>query len=99
MNRAISELQADVMQGKITRRTFLRNVILLGVSLTSAQALLAACAPPAPAAAPTPLPTPEFTPPSQPSPQPQSLTVAFPASPQSFDTHFGPAGGISSYAT
>ena len=88
MNRAISDLQEDVMRGKINRRTFLRNAILLGVSLTSAQALLAACAPPAPAAASTPLPTPEFTPPSQPSPQPQSLTVAFPASPQSFDTHF-----------
>ena len=48
MNRAISELQEDVMRGKITRRTFLRNAILLGVSLTSAQTLLAACAPPAP---------------------------------------------------
>ena len=88
MNRVISDLQEDVMRGKINRRTFLCNAILLGVSLTSAQALLAACMPPAPAAAPTPLPTPEFTPPSQPSPQPQSLTVAFPASPQSFDTHF-----------
>ena len=52
MNRAISELQEDVMRGKITRRTFLRNAILLGMSLTSAQTLLAACMAQAPAAAP-----------------------------------------------
>ena len=88
MHKHISELQKRVERREMTRRAFLRNAALLGVSMSFAQTLLAACAPPAPAAAPTPLPTPEFTPPSQPAPEPQSLTIAFPSSPQSFDTHF-----------
>ncbi len=89
MYRDNSESQDQVEQRKMSRRAFLRNATLFGMSLSFGQTLMAACAAPAPEAAATPLPTPEFTPPSQPAPeQPQTLTIAFPSSPQSFDTHF-----------
>jgi peptide/nickel transport system substrate-binding protein len=39
----IPELEDLYLRGKITRREFLRNATLLGVSLTSASAFLAAC--------------------------------------------------------
>ena len=59
----IPELKELYRSGKISRREFLRNVTLLGLSVTSASAFLAACGAPAPtempAAAPTLVPTAE----------------------------------------
>ena len=47
MNKPTSkeELQTLFTQGKINRRTFLRNALMMGMSLGAAQTLLAACAP------------------------------------------------------
>lgn len=39
------ELQQLLVQGKISRRQFLRSALMMGLSLTAAQSLLAACAP------------------------------------------------------
>lgn len=44
-----NQLQARFLQGGMSRRAFLRNSALLGMSLGAAQTLLAACAAPAPA--------------------------------------------------
>ncbi len=52
LHERISELQEQLLQGKIGRREFMRYATLLGLSLGAAEAL-AACAP-----APTPAPTP-----------------------------------------
>ena len=51
----IPELEDLFRKGRITRREFLRNATLLGMSLASASAFLASCAP---AAAPTATPKP-----------------------------------------
>lgn len=49
----LDSLIADLRVQKISRRQFLQKAVLLGLSLSSAQAVLAACAPPpAPAGAP-----------------------------------------------
>ena len=59
MDKHISELKREFEEGRISRREFLRYAVLLGMSLGSAQALLAACAPAPPTATPTlaPMPT------------------------------------------
>jgi peptide/nickel transport system substrate-binding protein len=54
----IPELEDLYLKGRITRRDFLRNATLLGVSLTSATAFLAACG-----ATPEPTKPPEAKPP------------------------------------
>ena len=55
MNKPISkeELQASFVKGEISRRTFLRSALMMGMSLGMAQMLLAACAPAAAPAAET----------------------------------------------
>lgn len=59
--RGVNQLSALLRQGKLSRRAFMRRSLLAGMSLGAAQALLAACTPPAaepaaqaPAAAPAP---------------------------------------------
>ena len=52
----IPELEDLFRKGRISRREFLRNATLLGMSLASASAFLAACAPkPEPTATPKPV--------------------------------------------
>ncbi len=59
----IPELEDLYRKGRITRREFLRNATLLGMSLASASAFLASCAQPAPTATPKPAaPAPTATP-------------------------------------
>ena len=65
----IPELEDLFRKGRITRREFLRNATLLGMSLASASAFLASCAP---KATPTPKPTPTFLP--KPTPVPPTAT-------------------------
>jgi len=67
LHERISELQEQLLQGKITRRDFLRYATFLGLSLGAAEALTA-CAPPAPTPTPAP-PTPTPAPP-KPTPTP-----------------------------
>lgn len=52
MHKAIPELKDQYEKGKITRREFIRNAALLGLSMGAIQTFLASCAP-----APTPTPT------------------------------------------
>ena len=59
MHERIPELKEQYVEGKISRREFLRYATLLGLSLTAAQGLIAGCAP---KATPTPKPTPKPTP-------------------------------------
>jgi peptide/nickel transport system substrate-binding protein len=59
----IPELEDLYRKGRITRREFLRNATLLGMSLASASAFLASCAPkPEPTATPKPVAAPTATP-------------------------------------
>jgi peptide/nickel transport system substrate-binding protein len=64
----IPELEDLYLKGRITRREFLRNATLLGMSLASASAFLASCAPPA--AEPTATPKPAATKAPEPTPKP-----------------------------
>lgn len=68
MHPYIPELKELYLQKKISRREFLRNAAVLGLSLASAQAFLASCAP-----APEPTPTPV---PPTPTPVPPTATPA-----------------------
>jgi len=52
MHEAIPELKDQYEKGKMTRREFVRNAALLGLSMGAIQTFLASCAP-----APTPTPT------------------------------------------
>jgi peptide/nickel transport system substrate-binding protein len=63
----IPELEDLYLKGRITRREFLRNATLLGMSLASASAFLASCAP---AAEPTATPKPAATKAPEPTPKP-----------------------------
>jgi len=63
----IPELEDLYRQGRITRREFLRNVTLLGMSLASASAFLASCAQ-APEPTATPRPTEAAAPTATPKP-------------------------------
>jgi peptide/nickel transport system substrate-binding protein len=58
----VPELKDLYQKGRITRREFLRNAALLGLSLSSASAFLAACAKAEPT--PTPVPTATKVPPT-----------------------------------
>lgn len=49
-NRAFSDLQKALTEGRLTRRQFLVRAAALGLSLSSVNAILAACAPVTPAA-------------------------------------------------
>lgn len=65
----IPELKDLYRKGRISRREFLRNATLLGMSLTSATAFLAACGPtPAPTEPPKPTDTPVPAPTEPPKP-------------------------------
>jgi len=68
LHKRLPELKDQYLQGKMTRREFLRYATLLGVSLTAAQSLIAGCAP-----KPTPTPTPRPAPPT-PTPVPPTPT-------------------------
>jgi len=73
MHPYIPELQELYRQRRITRREFIRNAAILGLSLGAIQAFLASCAPaPAPEATPVP-PTPTAVPPT-PTPVPPTAT-------------------------
>jgi peptide/nickel transport system substrate-binding protein len=58
----IPELKEQYRVGRITRREFLRNATLLGMSVASASSFLASCAPPEPEVAPTEVPPTEVPP-------------------------------------
>jgi len=64
---SIGDLEKQLQQGKITRRTFIRYATLLGLSVGAAE-VLASCAP-APTRLPTPAPTIPATPTASPTPQ------------------------------
>ncbi len=67
----IPELKDLYRRGRVSRREFLRNATLLGMSFASASAFLAACAPAAePTAAPEPTTPPEATAPPEPTAPP-----------------------------
>ncbi len=73
MHPYVPELKELYQKGRITRREFLRNAVLLGLSLSSASAFLAACAQPEPTATPVPTatkvpPTPTLRPTDTPRP-------------------------------
>ncbi len=65
----IPELKELYRKGRITRREFLRNATLLGMSLASASAFLSACG-----AKPTPTTAPTKPPAAQPTPVPPTAT-------------------------
>jgi peptide/nickel transport system substrate-binding protein len=67
-HKRLPELRDQYLQGKMSRREFLRYATLLGLSLTAAQSLIAGCAP-----KPTPTPTPKPAPPT-PTPVPPTPT-------------------------
>lgn len=67
----IPELQDRYQQGRISRREFLRNATLLGMSFAGASAFLAACGP---AAEPTPVPEPTKPPEPTATPVPAGPT-------------------------
>jgi peptide/nickel transport system substrate-binding protein len=72
----IPELEHLYQQGRISRRAFLRHATLLGMSLASASAFLAACGT---TAAPTQVPT--ATPPPEPTQTPEPTATTAPAGP------------------
>jgi len=75
----IPELKDLYRKGRISRREFLRNATLLGMSLTSATAFLAACGPtPAPTEAP---PTPTEAPKPTDTPVPEPTATPEPVAP------------------
>jgi peptide/nickel transport system substrate-binding protein len=79
----IPELKEQYQQGRISRREFLRNATLLGMTFASATAFLAACGTtPAPTAAPQPTSPPPTT-------APQPTTAAAPTTAPAM----GPARG------
>ena len=65
MHKQIPELKEQYVEGKMSRREFLRYATLLGLSLTAAQGLITGCAPkPEPTATPKPTPKPTPVPPT-----------------------------------
>lgn len=76
----IPELKDLYQKGRISRREFLRNATLLGMSLTSATAFLAACGPKPTEAPPPPTeaPKPTDTPVPQPTATPEPVAPAGP---------------------
>jgi len=64
----IPELKEQYRVGRITRREFLRNATLLGMSVASASSFLASCAPQEPEVAPTAVPPTAVPPTAVPEP-------------------------------